>query len=51
MWIFWALDRVAKQLQEDRLRESIQQGECGTALGPQRLRPVQHLSDPLLLSQ
>ena len=32
-----------------RLGEGVEEGEGRAALGPQRLRPIQHLRDPALL--
>ena len=43
--------RVAEEVEEEGLGEGVELGEGGTALGPQRLRPVQHLRDPPLLRQ
>jgi hypothetical protein len=43
--------RVAEEVEEDGLGEGVELGEGGAALGPQRLRPIQHLRDPPLLFQ
>ena len=42
---------VAEEVEEDGLGEGVELGEGGAALGPQRLRPVQHLRNPPLLRQ
>ena len=42
--------RIAEEVEEDGLGEGVELGEGGAALGPQRLRPVQHLRNPPLLS-
>ncbi len=44
-------DRVAEEVEEEGLGEGVELGEGGAALGPQRLRPVQHLRNPPLLRQ
>src|SRR5690625_41454 len=43
--------RIAEEVEEEGLGEGVELGEGGAALGPQRLRPVQHLRDPPLLRQ
>ena len=43
--------RVAEEVEEEGLGEGVELGEGGAALGPQRLRPVQHLRYPPLLRQ
>ena len=43
--------RVAEEVEEEGLGEGVELGEGGAALGPQRLRPVQHLRNPPLLRQ
>ena len=43
--------RIAEEVEEDGLGEGVELGEGGAALGPQRLRPVQHLRNPPLLRQ
>src|SRR5688572_4642058 len=43
--------RVAEEIEEDGLGEGVELGEDGAALGPQHLRPVQHLRNPPLLRQ
>ena len=42
---------VAEEVEEEGLGEGVELGEGGAALGPQRLRPVQHLRNPPLLRQ
>jgi hypothetical protein len=42
---------IAEEVEEDGLGQRIELGECAAALGPQRLRPVQHLRNPPLLTQ
>ncbi len=42
---------VAEHVEEDGLGEGVELGEGGAALGPQRLRPVQHLRNPPLLGE
>ena len=44
-------DGVAEEVEEEGLGEGVELGEGGAALGPQRLRPVQHLRNPPLLRQ
>ena len=43
--------RVAEHVEEDRLREGVEEGEGGAAFGPQRLRPIQDIRNPPLLGQ
>ena len=45
------MDWVAEEVEEEGLGEGVELGEGGAALGPQRLRPVQHLRNPPLLRQ
>ncbi len=42
---------VAKQVEEEGLRKGVELGESSAAHGTQRLRPVQHLPNPLLFRQ
>lgn len=44
-------DGVAEEVEEEQLGEGVELGEGGAALGPQRLRPVQHLRYPPLEGQ
>ncbi len=48
---FRICSRVAEEVEEEGLGEGVELGEGGAALGPQRLRPVQHLRNPPLLRQ
>ena len=41
----------AEEVEEEGLGEGVELGEGGAALGPQRLRPVQHLRNPPLLCE
>src|SRR5712691_11120656 len=47
----WIRDGVAEEVEEEGLGEGVELGEGGAALGPQRLRPIQHLRNPALLRQ
>ena len=49
--VLWIRNRVAEEVEEEGLGEGVELGEGGAALGPQRLRPVQHLRNPPLLRQ
>ena len=48
---FGLVGGVAEEVEEEGLGEGVELGEGGAALGPQRLRPVQHLRYPPLLRQ
>ena len=49
--IFRVSGGIAEEVEEEGLGEGVELGEGGAALGPQRLRPVQHLRNPPLLRQ
>ena len=49
--LFLMKHRVPEHVEKDGLRQFVEFGERGAALGPQRLRPVQHIRNPPLLGQ